>query len=162
MILLVVTCRLSYEAEIRGLTFQHWRGSRYETSIPRLLVLGESHYDDVPSGLPVHLLTNRIILDEIEGGHPGAFFSNIFATCQGRKPKLGRDDESVSDRREFWDAICYANYVQRLLPTPGYRSTRDDWASSIPALEPLLNALQPDLIMVLGRENWTNLPDLGR
>jgi hypothetical protein len=140
-------------------TFQPWIGEKYEDGLDggvQLLVLGESHYGQ--SGTEEAGFTQTTVVKL------GQNKRNPFFTIPA-KLVLGMDtSDGISDRErsEFWDRVAFYNYVQEFIDegARGDRPTTQMWQE---AEEPFLNVLQdlnPDALLVLGKGLGNNLPDL--
>jgi hypothetical protein len=135
------------EDEIKGVTFQPWVGPRYSSSYPRLLVVGQSHYDWERRETPLPDVTREVVRDAIAHGH-GPFFTNIVATCTGELP-----DES--SRKRFWESVAFYNYIQEFVGDgPRKLHAPELWQKSHPAFGAVLACLEPQLVLVLGNANW--------
>lgn len=140
-------CQLSFHY-IPGVNFQPWVGPEFEmqNSRPRLLILGESHYDDSEPSPDDYLFTNSVMYSLFDRNCNDQFFTNIVATCLGEVP------ESEIKRR-FWDSVAFYNYVQEFTPGPRQRPPYEAWARSHSAFRNVLLAIKPELILILGKQN---------
>jgi hypothetical protein len=69
--------------KIVDVRFQPWKGSKFEESSSRLLIVGQSHYDWEERDIKDCCVTTEVIRDEIKGICRRNFFTNIAATCIG-------------------------------------------------------------------------------
>jgi hypothetical protein len=67
--------------------------------IPKLLIVGMSHYSSRDNRVPDYFFTNAVINDRITGDATGRFFTNIIATCVYDLPT----DEQ---RATFWHSVA--------------------------------------------------------
>ncbi|MEQ7154989.1 hypothetical protein [Brevundimonas aurifodinae] len=127
----------------------------------RLLVVGESHYEEPPQWLDDGRVlpsdyTVKIIEEwglTPEKRHP--FFAGIFECLTG--------DEWVNEPArlaDFWQNLLFYNYVQRLVKGGARNApSATDWAFSHPRFRPALEMLKPEAILILGRRLWRNMDD---
>jgi len=117
-----------------------WIGKNYCDSSQRILVLGESWYDELVS-LP----------DYINGWAAGkpvdATFSRIFNSGSGSH--TSRAD--YAERIEFWNSIAFYNFVLGSVgPTRKYRPTKSHYETAQPQLRVVLNQYKPLGVWILG------------
>jgi hypothetical protein len=141
---------------IEGVTFQPWIGCHYKIGTPRLLVVGQSHYD-WESRRREHItkaqVTRRVIKRVIEHGGDRAFFTNVAATCLDELPDAGA-------RQQFWNSVSFYNYIQEFVGnTPRQPHDYPLWERSHAAFIRVLRALRPQLILVLGSANFGSMTD---
>lgn len=123
----------------------------------RLLVLGESHYEegDEASWTPEDFKGLTQLVVKRWGREPKGyrrFFANVFALLTGRPWSL---DEAHAD---LWENILFYNYVQTLVPGgPGHRPSAHMWRDSEAAYSLVLEQLRPEAVLVLGKELWDNM-----
>ena len=126
----------------------------------RLLVLGESHYeedDEKPwTELRLRVLTRYLV--RRWGRRPKGrtqFFPNLYSLLTGRTWSQLSPDNAV-----IWDNIFFYNYVQKLVPG-GARHSPDAemWRDAEVAFLTVLDRLRPDAVLVLGRRLWRNMLD---
>lgn len=138
---------------IAGVAFQPWVGTNYQTASPRLLIVGQSHYDWLGRKLPVSSVTTAVIGCAIEYGS-GPLFTNLVATCTGEWP----DAEA---RKHFWESVAYYNYIQEFVGDgPRKPHPYELWVKSHDSFAAVLGALKPELILVFGITNWNNIANL--
>jgi hypothetical protein len=150
---------MPYSSSVR---FQPWQGKRYRTGIAgkRILVLGESHYHscDTPGDSCNGLSSEeqdarhqRLTMSEVEWwkDHP---HSTPLSTAI---PKLFEMNKS-----EFWERVAFYNYVQTFSSAARVRPSTEAWGDDIAveSFQEVLDALEPDRILVLGKDLWRSLP----
>jgi hypothetical protein len=138
--------------------FKPWIGEKYSTFGlygKRILFLGESHYGE--KGKETEDKTIRVVerlgLCE-ERCH--RFFTTIakFSLFKGAKKKI-----SLEERRCFWDRVAFYNYVQEFVADKARKCpTSAMWESSKKSFLDVIDDLQPDLIVVLGKRLYAHLP----
>jgi hypothetical protein len=143
-------------------SFQPWRGQHYTQGIEgqRILILGESHYhrceddracdnlSDADRNARHSELTRNVV--EWWKDHPHR------SPLSHQIPKLFKMEKKV-----FWESVAFYNYVQAFVgPTARVRPNEELWNESrnAEAFQAVLDRLQPDRILVLGKKLWANLP----
>ena len=143
--------------------FQPWIGEQYQQNMwgRRVLVLGESHYqwnenqpiDNWPT------LTIECVEELLAGEYTDRFWTNIAVAFLDPPP---HHIPSLAEKGEFWHSVAFYNYIQQCVGFGPYPNpTPRMWNESLPAFQYLLNTLQPELVIVLGRPNWWNIQRLG-
>lgn len=134
--------------------FKPWIGSKYERhgiNGKSVLILGESIYrcNKTSPDRCIELIENNC-----SGVESHKFYTNIYLACMG--PEAPRRCEN---KRAFWDRVSFINFVDDVVEG-GSRHAPDgssiekakrDWKN-------VLAALEPQLIVVLGRRLWGFLP----
>jgi hypothetical protein len=119
---------------------------------PRLLILGESHYDDDD---PDKSLTQRLTREYAEGKWRHRFWTMTMQVVAGR-------DKTEIDRMRFWQSVAFYNFIQEFVGSrPRTRPSAEAWLSANHPFEAVLEALRPQALLVLGVALWDNLPNLG-
>lgn len=140
--------------------FTPWIGDNYEKSTfgKRVLVLGESHYD-WEKGKPIDErseVTNIVIREQLDGTYTKAFWTKIAITFLNKQPTL-------EEKRAFWHQIAFYNYVQSSAGFgPRKSPTSEQFGKSAQAFFELLESYKPEVIIVLGKRLWQNLPATNR
>ncbi len=161
--------------------FQPWIGHNYQSSNPRVLVVGDSHYCADPcdlrsqcgvhGNLPASSMgrcqfftqdVTRRYLDfragraEAEGWMKRTIltFDKIF---------YGKDDVTPAESLDLWNRIAFYNFVQTATSSDPSNSnyTTDDYRRSTPHSAEVLESLQPDIILVWGTKAYDYLPPDG-
>jgi hypothetical protein len=71
-----MTCKLPYRP-IEDVRFQPWAGENYRSRVPKLLVLGMSHYRwEEKQKTPDYFITNSVILHWSTSKETRKFFTN--------------------------------------------------------------------------------------
>jgi hypothetical protein len=150
---------MPYSSSVR---FQPWQGKGYRDGIAgkRILVLGESHYHscDTPgdscNGLSPedqdarHL---RLTMSEVKYWKDNPHSTPLSTAV----PKLFEMTKS-----EFWERVAFYNYVQTFSSAARVRPSSEAWSDDIAvaSFQEVLDALEPDRILVLGKDLWCSLP----
>ena len=158
--------------------FNPWVGKNYQTSKPRILVIGDSHYcgDDcamrnqcgVRGNLPpssmgkcqdfTNMVTRRY-LDYRTGRAEGeGWMTRTYLSFE--KMLLGKSEISPAESLDIWNRVAFYNFVQTAAPDPSNDNfSVDEYKRSTPLAAEVMEALQPDIILVWGAKAYGNLPD---
>lgn len=146
--------------------FQPWKEEGYgranELGLPaRLLVLGESHYNDLKGedrkdwegyfdGQPTVGVIREYCQD---GGRP--FFTKLVRTILGRETSTTTREE----RTRFFNSVAFCNYVQDSVgEAHNKRPTREMWEEAAAPFRATLESLCPTHILACGMRLWRNMP----
>lgn len=126
----------------------------------RLLVLGESHYEEVSDTCrfldadAAGDLTQEMVLKwgaEPEGRQ--VFFANLYTMLSGKAWEA--ESRTLAP---FWESIFFYNYVQSLVPGgAGHSPSSAMWANAALPFREVLEEIDPDAILVLGQRLWDNM-----
>lgn len=134
--------------------FRPWVGSNYTDS--DILILGYSHYRHKSLGnLKPSLVTSTVICNVIDGeaGRASKTFTKLEATFKGHIL-------AGKERRSFWDAVAFYNYIQQFLTRPRVKpSPQVLTAAELPFIG-VLRLLKPRLVACLGYTVWRRLETL--
>lgn len=128
--------------------FKPWVGDNYQGTKPKILILGESHYSEPKYYSPEFTkdVIRRLALCN-EKSHP--FFTKI------AKILLGKPYEwiGVEQKHTLWHQVAFYNYIQVFVgETSRVRPTQDMWAGAAEALSTVMKQLEPDIIIITGKE----------
>lgn len=155
--------------DIPACEFNPWVGCNYQDGFaggPRLLILGESHYGLHNAGN--RGLTQTLTCEYAHGEWDHRFWTGIMQTVVGHT--RAETDQGVCiqhinggpviamNRESFWRSVSFYNYIQELLPGPGQAPPAPAWQAARPAFEAVLEALEPQALLILGVRLWNNLP----
>ena len=145
--------------------FEPWIGANYWDGFaggPRLLILGESHYGDGP---PKRDCTQRYTCQYAQGKWNHLFWTGIMQTVLGHPRAeidqgvhINGDLGIVMNRESFWHSVAFYNYIQELLPGPGQAPPAPAWRAARPAFEVVLEVLEPQALLIVGRRLWDHIP----
>lgn len=124
-------------------------GSRYERSKfgKRILLVGESHYRQNSSWKADYIgpgLTRWAVKYNRDN------VNSIF----GRTALLFKEHPSLC----FWDEVAFYNFVQFLIPTSRDRPSKEMFEQSQEPFLELLDQIQPDGVLSLGKTQWIEMP----
>ena len=151
-----------------SLTFHPWVGSHYKDSDNhfgfRLLVLGESHYNDAinendqdPEWIEYcnshggKSAFTQFVVHKWGQNQRASFFTIIAKVLRGNAEWI--DDDT---RSEIWEHVAFYNYVSSYVPwyhgdDRPKRPTPAQWRSSKAPFETVLQSLKPDAVLMLGK-----------
>jgi len=130
---------------------QPWVGDLFSTSIPKLLVLGESHHGDDPDAVD---MTIPVVEEWLSGVSNPAyrFFTHLAVALSGEEPwRL--------DRRAVFRSIAFYNFVKAVMPASRIAPTRNDFVRSEAAFREVIERLRPTHIVVCGKRLWEAMPE---
>lgn len=139
----------------------YWAGERAHEGFNgvRLLLLGESAYDEGQKWSADDAAGHASAMVRRWGfGGEGyqRFFANVLALCTGAD---WRDREAAE---RFWQSVYFYNYVTE--PMAGgarVRPTEAQFRASDDAFHSVLEEIQPQAILVLGKKTWQSISDRG-
>lgn len=141
--------------------FDPWVGANYgspnDLDLPsRLLILGESHYDNGDPEEYRRSLTMEVIAAVIAEEQRKIYKRNYFKGV--RKAVLGPSQEV--DAKDFWQSVAFYNFIQKLVEKPGDHPTRHMWEEARDRFRKTLNRLRPrpTHVIVTGFRLWDQLP----
>lgn len=132
--------------EFPGVTFHPWIGAHYGRESRfgvRLLLLGESHYDDDPEFSDSDL--TRDVVRDWGQKQRARFFTVIAKVLRGSRDWI--DDDA---RSEIWEHTAFYNFVQSVVPAPRTPPTFRQWCDAQTPFETVLQSLNPDAVLMLG------------
>lgn len=118
----------------------------------RIAVVGESHYTADATEQLSREFTIQVTEEYAAGIWTHKFWSNISAALAGQPV-------SQVDRRQLWDNIAFFNYVDEVMRASRIAPSRQGWEKGKAHWYGTINALQPDLAIILGRRLWNEVPD---
>lgn len=127
-----------------------------DASMPRLLVLGESHYGGPESDYPGF---TQFVVQQFGITRRDRYFTTTAKLVLGIPSGVYLTNDA---RRAFWHSVAFYNYIPGLVgATSRIRPTDDQWTRGADILQGVLADLQPHMILVLGKELWYRLIGLG-
>lgn len=129
-----------------------WIGDNYERSADRILVLGESWYDDVE---PLAVYVPRWARGDVDD----KTFSRLFNGASG----LHTERATLAQRLAWWNGIAFYNFVPGTVGKS--RSDRPSRAACIAARDPLaavLDRLRPKGVWIIGKGQAEHSADVVR
>ena len=87
--------------------------------------------------------------------------SIYYEPWKGRHYATGKP-ANLMNRRAFWHAVSFYNYLQEPMEGPRMRPRNQLWEEAPQPFQEVLDRLKPDHILVLGQRLWEHLPDHGR
>ena len=140
--------------------FKPWVGEKYnEEGLygVKILFLGESHYGTKGNEKPETTINvvKRLALCE-ERCH--RFFTT---TAKLALLKNSKNSITKKERKELWNKVAFYNYIQEFVANKArVRPSDEMWSFSEKAFLDVIEELQPQLIVVLGKELGRKLPSI--
>lgn len=144
---------LRWTKNMSEINFQPYIGPLYKTSAVRLLIVGESHYEE-PSSDPAE--STRTVVENWRSQEWNLRFLTIAARIV-----TGQSAWEL-DRKTAFNAVAFYNFVQVLMPTKAHRPTTTQVRASWSAFREVLAACDPTHIVATGRFLWNNMPPTDR
>ncbi len=126
----------------------------------RLLVLGESHYEEgewLDDGRPLpSTYTIELVRDwGLKPERRQPFYAGSYSVLTGEPW-----ESATTKLAAFWNSVLAYNYVQKLIPG-GHTSPvpKAFWSFSEPMFRTVLEQYRPEAIVVTGRRLWRNMAD---
>ena len=130
------------------ITFEPYSGPKYESARSRLLIVGESHYDD-PSDIPLE--STRTVVEKWRSGE-----WNIRYLMVASRIITGKEAYEV-DRQTALDEVAFYNFVQTMLKKGEHPTPQQAQASRAAFLE-VLHLLSPTHVIMGSYFAWENTP----
>lgn len=134
---------------VDGKELAAWVGPDFESAVPRLLVLGESRYDE---DFTDHKIIEWRIAGKFEGGQRRTY-TNFERSVLGQ-------EHSETEMQSFWNRTAFYNYNRNFFPGGprvrlSYRIRCDPQNAS--TLRTVLCELKPTHVIVWGIKNWDSI-----
>ena len=143
-------------------TFEPWKPLSNDPRFAgrRLLIVGESHYDEGQTYAPEQIRTFTTDIVRTWGaeakGHQ-RFFANIFRTLNAQSA-----DHTSEAFRSFWHSVFFYNYVQSFVHGGArVRPTAKMFAESADAFHAVLTDVRPEAVLVMGQTTWDQMSERG-
>lgn len=130
------------------IAFEPYIGPRYSSAQCRLLIVGESHYDE-PSDIPLE--STRTVVENWRSGK-----WNIRYLMVASRVITGKEAREV-DRQTALDEVAFYNFVQTMM-RKGERPTAQQAQASKGAFLEVLHLLSPTHIIMGSYFAWENTP----
>lgn len=138
--------------------FEPWIGKYYSRGFQagrKLLLLGESHYDETGSASAPRYTKETVLDFFVPDGATGK--GNNFA---GRVTRMLCTQAALTpaDALMAWEQCAFANYIPVFVGTYARTpKTREHWELAHKMFPDLLRQLQPDRVLVLGHTVWNRI-----
>ena len=121
-------------------------GPNYGTSSPKILILGESHYER--EGSDQNTFTQGVIRSWAVGERGTTkFFTTIAKVLSGNLDTF----MPKSEKAEFWNKVAFYNYIQEVVgKEPRDRPNEAMWERAKQPFLQVIDSLSPDIVVVLG------------
>lgn len=122
-----------------------WIGRSFSQSMPRILVLGDSHHGD--NGSDYEDFTIDTINSYFERTQPSfAFFTRIMAT-------IANCDHWLVDKKKFYNSIIFMNLAEGVpVVSSGLRPSEKSFAEGTSKLSVMIEEYAPDIVFCCGRD----------
>lgn len=151
-----------------GMDLERAARPRFEPWIPsgdgprlegvRLLILGESHYEEPAAGVFNHTVEDVAFTQKVVrrwGARPEGrqrFFANLFEVMTGESWSLDADHDRL------WRHVFFYNYVQFLVcGEKGRTPSAQEFERSGAAFRSVLEQVRPEGVLVMGARLWRNM-----
>ena len=134
---------------MKRVNFNPWVGRNYKKQVnPRLLILGEAHYDRDGDITPQSTID---LTREYVNGWKHPFWTNIMQVVAGR----GHDE---IDKDAFWSKVALYNYIQEIVAkTTRVGPTNEMMKNAEQPFLEVLAALKPTHVLVMCKRLWDNM-----
>ncbi len=135
-----------------GSLFHPYVGERYSKDPifgARLLLIGESHYNDSDESCGPD--ATREVIARYLAGQKTEFLDYLTDVAPGNKRTVVP--------HEFWSSVAFANFVQRPMETVKHRPNQDDIDLGMSAFWGTVESLRPDIVFMF-TSAWKALPSI--
>lgn len=160
------------EQKFEHVFFHPWIGSNFESGInnKKILILGESHICGGCKGECGDLkidedrcreftaLSVEPFLKYKQGKGEHAHWMNTYTRFSN---VFNNKQLSGDEMLDFWNSICFYNYVQIATDKSRISPTSFNFRDSEKAFFEVLEKMQPDLVIAWGARLWDNMPSGG-
>lgn len=130
-------------SNINSLKWYPWIGKNYNKT--KVLVIGESHYEDGDEWQEGNTETTRIITAKCFTGNKAKIYRNT------EKVLLSIDNPTIEQGNYLWESVTYWNLVQRLMNSIEERPNDEDYDNGWATFFELVEILKPNICIVLGQ-----------
>lgn len=141
--------------------FKPWIGDNYQQGISgrKVLVLGESHYCANPADA-TSFITVEVISDLLNPASGFEAYKNTYTKfAKALSGKTG--NMSAAEKSQLWHSVAFYNYVQEPITGPRTSPAEAQFKRSEQAFKEVLEALNPDVVIVWGHRLYNHLPGYG-
>jgi hypothetical protein len=120
----------------------------YNVQVPKILVLGESHYGEQVNYTPEW---TRGVVKAWALGEEGTtrYFTTIAKILSGK----AYERISQEEKKTIWQQVAFYNYVQRFVDEKTVkRPTEKMWVEAEEPFQKVMDSLKPDIVIVAGKE----------
>lgn len=143
----------------KAINYPPWIGKDYGSSHNlKILIIGRSYYDARYRDKTIESYINDLINNKAND----TFFTTLELVLSDTSHwRTGFRNTLKLNRKKFWNSLCYHQYIQGILPdgysTPG----KEMWKQGQEVYKDVLLALQPDIVVMVGKDVFNNMPTLG-
>jgi len=127
-----------------------WKGMNYPNGGifgARILIVGESTY--TTDGRDTSQYNVWMAQDHIDG-YRDAFRTKLLRSF------INTNREQQHEIQDFWNSVCYLNYINTPLSGPRIAPAESMWAENNQPLASILTELKPNIVVALGYRMWGN------
>ncbi|MBF9014237.1 MULTISPECIES: hypothetical protein [unclassified Oceanispirochaeta] len=143
----------------KAVNYPPWIGKNYGSSENiRLLIIGRSYYDARYRDKTIESYISDLIKNKVSD----PFYTALeLVLSDSSHWKSGLGTSLKLDRKKFWNSICYHQFLQGILHDGYSDPGREMWKQGQEIYKEVLIALQPDIIVMAGKDVYDNMPTLG-
>lgn len=143
----------------KAVNYPPWIGKNYGSAGNiRLLIIGRSYYDARYRDKTIESYISDLIKNKVSDPYYTAL---ELVLSDSTHWKSGFGTSLKLDRKRFWNGVCYHQYLQGIL-RDGYSDPgREMWKEGQEVYKEVLMALQPDIVVMTGKDIFANMPTLG-
>lgn len=132
---------------LEKLNWLPWIGDSFQSK--RVLLVGESHYDDKEGWLTDRAATRNTVNNQGLNSHiPDFKGRKIFSGIE--KTLLNKNESSFEERNKIWRNVAFFNLVQRLLPSIKERPNDKDFDIGWQNFLEVVDIIRPDICVKYG------------
>lgn len=135
--------------KVATLKWLPWIGQYYSRT--KIVVLGESQYEDEDYWQDDNIDATRILIGKRFSGSRGKLWTNV------EKVFLSMDNPTMEQGNYLWESVAYWNLVQRLMPSRKDRPEYPDFDNGWKVFFGLVDIIKPNTCIVLGKSSCGRL-----
>jgi len=143
----------------KAVNYPPWIGKDYGSSGNfRLLVVGRSYYDARYRDKTIESYISDLMKNKVSDPFYTAL-ELVLSDSSHWKSGIGRSLRL--DRKKFWNSICYHQFLQGILRDAYSDPGKEMWRQGQEIFKDLLTAVQPDIVVMAGKDVFANMPTMG-
>jgi hypothetical protein len=135
-----------------NIRFDPWLGDGFSASAHKILILGESHYNDAEPNENQNF-TDFVVKRFVSGAWNHRFFTGISRVLSGLSAW-----ETRSARKDIWQHLAFYNYIQEIVAKEcrlGY--SREKVIAYHAAFKEVIEQLAPHYVLVFSKRLWLDM-----
>ncbi|MDC7233456.1 MAG: hypothetical protein PQJ58_09490 [Spirochaetales bacterium] len=143
----------------KAVNYPPWIGKNYASSGDiRLLIVGRSYYDARYRDKTIESYISDLCRNKVSD----PFYTALeLVLSDSRHWKSGLGSALKLDRKKFWNSVAYHQFLQGILHDAYADPGKDMWNQAQDIYKDILVALQPDLVVMAGKDVFNHMPTLG-